>query len=153
MSSSRISRRTGAVALAVIASLTTGAGAYAAAAGGPDTTTAVSGRVLIAAPERSPVDFPGVGKARAGEPLPDGYVAVARDVRITRGAEVAYAALRMTCPKGKTWRTGAVTGDLGVSVLDRVVSEKRVVLVMASLDTRTTALGETAAGTIYALCR
>jgi hypothetical protein len=59
----------------------------------------------------------------------------------------------MACPKGKTWRTGAAAGDIAVSVLDRAVSEKRSVLVMASLDTRQTALGETAAGTVYALCR
>ena len=113
----------------------------------------VSPRVLIAAPQDSPADFPGVAKARAGKPLPKGYVAVGRDVRITRGAEAAYAALRMTCPRGKTWRTATAAGDVGLTVLDRMVSEKRSVLVMATYDTRTTALGQTAAGTIYALCR
>jgi hypothetical protein len=139
-------------ALAVVAVLAGAAGA-SAAADGPDTTTAVSPRTVLAAPDRSPVDFPGVAKARAGEPLPDGYAAVARDVRITRGREIAYAALRMACPKGKTWRTGAVSGDISVSVLDRAVSNKRSVLVMASLEPRDTALGQTAAGTVYALCR
>jgi hypothetical protein len=153
MLSSTVSRRSVAAALAVVATLATAVGAFAAATGGPDTTIAVSPRVVIAAPAVSPIDFPGVGKARAGEPLPEGYVAIARDVRITRGGEVAYAALRMTCPQGKTWRAGDATGDIGVSVLDRVVSAKRSVLVMASLDTRGTALGETAAGTLYALCR
>jgi hypothetical protein len=59
----------------------------------------------------------------------------------------------MACPRGKTWRTGAVRGDIVLSVLNRVVSKKRSVLVMASLDTRQTAVGETATGTIYALCR
>jgi hypothetical protein len=53
----------------------------------------------------------------------------------------------------QTWRSGAASGDIGVSVLDRTVSKKRSVLVMASYDNRQTALGETAAGTIYALCR
>ena len=38
-------------------------------------------------------------------------------------------------------------------MLDRTVSKKRSVLVMATFDARTTALGQTAAGTIYALCR
>ncbi len=128
-------------------------GAGAATGGGPDTTIAVSPRVLTAAPAHSPADFPGIARARAGEPLPDGYVVVARDVRIARGGEVAYAALRMACPPGKTWRSGAAAGDIGVSVLDRAVSKKRSVLVMASYDTRRTALGQTAAGTIYALCR
>ncbi len=152
--SSPASRRIGpaAVALAVVAALAGAAGAVAAA-GGSDTTAAVSPRLVLSAPDRSPLDFPGVAKARAGEPLPAGYVAVARDVRLTRGAEVAYAALRMTCPKGRTWRTGAAGGDIAVSVLDRVVSDKRSVLVLASYDARETALGETAAGTIYALCR
>ncbi len=109
--------------------------------------------MLIAAPQKSPVDFPGVAKARAGTPLTRGYVAVGRDVRLTRGGEPAYAALRMTCPRAKTWRTATATGDIGLTVLDRVVSKKRSVLVMASYDTRTTALGQTAAGTLYALCR
>lgn len=152
MSSSLVSRRACVAALAVVAALACAVGAHAAA-DGPDTTTAVSPRALLAAPQRSLVDFPGVGRARAGAPLPAGYAAVARDVRITRGGEIAYAALRMACPKGKTWRTGASRGDIAVSVLDRAVSNKRSVLVMASLDTRETALGETAAGTIYALCR
>jgi hypothetical protein len=153
MSSSLASRRTQAAALAIIVTLTPVAGAYAAVDRGRDTTAAVSSRVLIAAPARSPVDFPGVAKARAGRPLPAGYVAVGRDVRLTRGTEVASVALALACPKGKTWRTSASTGDIGVTVLDRAVSGKRSVLVMASFDTRETAVGETAAGTVYALCR
>jgi hypothetical protein len=124
-----------------------------AAAGGGDTTIAVSPRVLVGAPHDSPADFPGVARARAGQPLPRGYVAVSRDVRITRGGEAAYAALRMACPRGKTWRTGIATGNIGLTVLDRAVSGKRSVLVMATFDARTTAHGQTAAGTIHALCR
>ena len=151
MSSSAIPRRARRAALLTIATLAT-AGGVAVADGGP-TTMSVSARESIASPQDSPADFPGVAKARAGKPLPRGYVAVGRDVRFTRGGEVAYAALRMTCPRGKTWRTGAATGDVGVTVLDRTVSKKRSVLVMATYDTNTTALGQTAAGTIYALCR
>ena len=150
--SSPNTRRAVRAALLATAALAAG-GAVAVAADGGDTTIAVSPRVLIAAPRDSPADFPGVAKARAGKPLPRGYVAVARDVRFTRGGEVAYAALRMTCPRGKSWRTGAVTGDIGLTVLDRTVSQKRSVLVMATYDTNATALGQTAAGTIYALCR
>ena len=153
MSPSLALRRTPVTALAVIVTLTSAAGAYAAADGGPDTTAAVSSRVLIAAPARSPVDFPGVAKARAGARLPARYVAVGRDVRLTRGAEVASVALALSCPGAKTWRTGASAGDIGVTVLDRMVSKKRSVLVMASYDPRETALGQTAAGTVYALCR
>jgi len=152
MSSCTVPRRTVRAALLTIAALAAASG-VAVAADGSDTAISVSPRVLISAPQDSPADFPGVAKARAGAPLPTGYVAVGRDVRITRGAEVASAALRMTCPKGKTWRTATAVGDIGLTVLDRVVSKKRSVLVMATYDTRKTALGQTAAGTIYALCR
>lgn len=152
MSSPHRSRRVRIAAVPAAAVLAGAAGAVAAG-GGADTTTAVSPRALLTAPARSPVDVPGVAKARAGEPLPAGYSLVMRDVRLTRGTERAYAALPMTCPKGMTWRSGAARGDITVSVLDRVVSKKRSVLTMASYSARATALGETAAGTIYALCR
>jgi hypothetical protein len=153
MSSSLVSRRSHAAVLPVFAALIGAAGAYAATDRGPDTTAAVSSRVLIAAPDRSPVDFPGVARARAGAPLPAGYVAVGRAVRLTRGAEVAHVALALSCPGGKTWRTGSAAGDISVTVLDRAVSRKRAVLVMASFHPRETAVGQTAAGTVYALCR
>jgi len=152
MSSPNTRRRAISAVLLSIAAVLAAGGAIAVADGGA-TTMSVSPRALIASPQDSPTDFPGVAKARAGKPLPKGYAAVGRDVRFTRGGEVAYAALRMTCPRGKTWRTGAATGDVGLTVLDRTVSRKRSVLVMATYDTNTTALGQTAAGTIYALCR
>ncbi|HTI35803.1 MAG TPA: hypothetical protein VL422_19155 [Miltoncostaea sp.] len=150
--SSAIPRRAARAALVLTVALATAGGVAVAADGGP-TTLSVSARVLVAAPQDSPADFPGVGRARAGRPLPAGYVAVARDVRITRVGEAAYAALRMACPRGKTWRSGTATGDIGLTVLDRTVSGKRSVLVMATFDARATALGQTAAGTIHALCR
>ena len=154
MSSSNISRRLAGGALAgLVALAAAGTGAAIAASSGPDTTIAGSPRVVIAAPARSPVEFPGVGKVKAGEPLLRHYAVAARDVRFIRGGEVAYAALRMSCPPGKTWRAGTASGDVDVAVLDRTVSKKRSVLVMASLSTARTAVGQTAAGTIYALCR
>ena len=153
MSSSKISRRLAGGALAGLVALAAGAGGAIAASSGPDTTIGVSPRVLVAAPERSPVGFPGVGKVRSGEPLLRNYAVAARDVRFVRGGEVAYAALRMSCPRGKTWRAGTASGDIDVAVLDRTVSKKRSVLVMASFDTAKTAVGQTAAGTVYALCR
>ena len=152
MSSSPIPRRAARAALIALAATAT-AGGVALAAEGVDTTISVSPRVLVAAPRDSPADFPGVAKARAGKPLPKGYVAVGRDVRIMRGDDAASAAFRMVCPRGKTWRTGTATGALGLSVLDRTVSGKRSVLVTATYDRETTALGQTAAGTIHALCR
>ena len=150
--SSSVPRRAVRAALAATVAVSA-AGGVAVAAGGGATTIEVSPRVLVSAPQDSPADFPGVGRARAGEPLPGGYVAVARDVRIMRGGEAAFAALRMVCPRGKTWRTGTATGAVGLSVLDRTVSDKRSVLVLATFDARTTALGQTAAGTVHALCR
>ena len=150
MSSSKISRRGALAGLVAFAAAT---GAAVAASSGPDTTMSVSPRVLIVAPERSPAGFPGVGKVKAGEPLPRGYAVAARDVRFVRGGEVAHAALRMACPKGKTWRAGSASGDVDVAVLDRTVSKKRSVLVMASFRAAATAVGQTAAGTIHALCR
>jgi hypothetical protein len=140
-----------AVAVAVAVAVP-GVAGLAIAQAPADTTIAVSPRTSVAAPDRSPVDFPGVPGAAAGRPLPKGYVAVARDVRITRGGETAFAAMRMTCPSGKTWRTGAAAGELGVSVLDRRVAGKRSVLVLASAAPRVAA-GDTATGTIFALCR
>ena len=152
MSSIRSIRAAAAVAAAA-AAVAALAGAGAAAAEAPSNTTiSVAPRTLIAAPEKSPIDFPGVAKARAGRPLPRGYVAVAREVRIARGAEVAFAAMRMTCPRGKTWRTGGTDGDIGVSVLDRRVTGKRSVLVLASA-APSVAEGATASGTVYSLCR
>ena len=149
MSSTRFTRP----AAAIVASLATlGVAGIATAEAPADTTMSVSPRTSVAAPARSPIDFPGVPGATAGRPLPRGYVAVARDVRITRGGETAFAAMRMTCPKGRSWRTGAVSGDLGVSVLDRRIAGKRSVLVLASAAPRI-APGDTATGTVFALCR
>jgi hypothetical protein len=140
-------------AAATVASVATLAAAGIAMAEAPVATTmSVSPRMSVAAPVRSPIAFPGVPGVAAGRPLPKGYVAVARDVRITRGDETAFAAMRMTCPAGKSWRTGAVSGDVGVSVLDRRIAGKRSVLVLASAAPHIAA-GDTATGTVFALCR
>lgn len=150
MSSPRLTRAAAAVA-AVAATAALAAGPAVAEAP-PDTTISVSPRALIAAPQDSPISFPGVASARRGEPLPRGYVAVARDVRITRGAQPAFAAMRMSCPQGRTWRTGGVAGEIGMTILDRRVSAKRSVLVLVSASSQV-ARGEAASGTAYALCR
>jgi hypothetical protein len=145
------SRRAIAATLAAVTTLAAGGG-LALADAPADTTITVSPRALVAAPQNSPIDFAGVAKARAGEPLPSGYVAVARAVTFTHGAEAAFAAMRMTCPKGKSWRTGGADGDVGVSVLDRRAPGKHSVLVMAS-PVASGAPGEVVRGTVYALCR
>jgi hypothetical protein len=146
------SRRTTWVAAAVASVAALGLATSAGAEAPSDTIISISPRVLIAAPQKSPIDFPGVPKARAGQPLPRGYVAVAREVKIVRGAEVAYGAMRMTCPKGKTWRTGGSSGEVGLGVLDRRVTGKRSVLVLATA-APSVPKGETATGTLYSLCR
>jgi len=143
-----------ALALACAGALSFGLSATAFAAGTADTTIAVSPRVEIAAPDVSPADFPGVAKVRRGERLPRLWVVVSRDVRIKRGGETAFAAMRMTCPKGKTWRSGTSSEDVIASVLDRnAQSGKRSVLVMASFSTNEIGQGETATGKVFALCR
>ncbi|MEA2155856.1 MAG: hypothetical protein QOE11_1996 [Solirubrobacteraceae bacterium] len=148
MSSSRLIRATATVATVAVAGLCGVAGAQTPA----DTTITVSPRVVIAAPQKSPIDFPGVRSARAGRPLPKGYAAIARGVSIARGGETAFAALRMTCPKGKTWRTGGSGGAIAFGVLDRRVAGKRSVLVLASAVAQDVP-GATASGTVFALCR
>jgi hypothetical protein len=147
----RTRRRATACAVAVAASLVLGGSAYAAAS--TPTTMSVAPRVETAAPAVSPVSFPGVTSVRQGARLPHGWVVVGRDVRIVRGDEPAFAALRMTCPKGKSWRSGASDGSVGVTVLDRNARGKRSVLVMATFSTTAVAVGQVAAGTIFALCR
>ncbi|MDX6679646.1 MAG: hypothetical protein QOE31_3698 [Solirubrobacteraceae bacterium] len=144
-------RRATVCAVAVAAALSLGAPGAAVAA---DTTLSVSPSVRIAAPDSSPVTFPGITRVREGETLPRNWVVVSRDVRITRGGEVAAAAFRMTCPKGRTWRGGTASGDILASVLERnPLSRKHSVLVMASFATSAVRIGESATGTVFALCR
>ena len=142
-------RSIGAAACAV-AALALAAPAVAAPA--RDTTITVSPREQIAAPAVSPVDFPGVSAVREGAPLPRGWVVVSRDVKITRGGELASGAFRMTCPKSRTWRSGTASDDILASVLDRS-PRKRSVLVLATFVSDEVRVGETAAGTVFALCR
>jgi len=60
----------------------------------------------------------------------------------------------MTCPAHRTWRSGASSGEIGASVLDRNPrADKRSVLVMATFPAREISAGETAAGSVLALCR
>jgi hypothetical protein len=127
--------------------------ATALASATSDTSIDVAPRVETAAPATSPATFPGVTSVREGTRLPRGWVVVGRAVKITRGDEPAFAALRLTCPKGKSWRSGTADGEIGVSVLDRSARGKRSVLVMATFSTSAVAVGEVATGTVYALCR
>jgi hypothetical protein len=124
-----------------------------AASSSSDTTMKVSPRVETAAPATSPASFPGVASVREGARLPRGWVVVERDVRIMRGGEPAFPALRMTCPRGTSWRSGTSSDDIDIQVLERNARGKRSVLVMATFSTSAVRVGETAAGTVFALCR
>lgn len=119
-----------------------------------DTTIGVSPRALTSAPSASPADFPGVRRIRRGVTLPRRWAVVSRSVQITRGDEAAYAAFRMTCPKGSTWRSGTSSGDIGAAVLDRTSrSHKRSVQVLATFPSSRIHRGDTARGRVFALCR
>jgi len=118
-----------------------------------DTTIEVAPRVETSAPAASPATFPGVTSVRQGARMPRGWVVVGRDVRITRGTDSAFAALRMRCPTGKSWRSGTADGEIGLTVLDANARGKRSVLVMATFSTSAVAAGEVASGAVYALCR
>ena len=140
-----------AAACALVLSAATSASALASATS--DTTMSVSPRVEHAAPAESPATFPGVTSVREGARLPRGWIVVGRDVRITRGGEPAFAALRLTCPRGKTWRSGTAGGEIGMNVLESNARGKRTVLVMATFSPSAVRVGDSALGTVFALCR
>lgn len=99
-------------------------------------------------------DFAGAKDARAGRPLPAGNVVVGRVVRFTRGSELAYAAITMRCPAGKVLRTLGQTGDVGPQVLRPLRYTGRCsVDVVVDFDARRVKVGQTAEGTVLALCR
>jgi hypothetical protein len=148
-------------AVVVAAACAVGAGA-AVAGGGPDTTSSVGPRVLTSAPAPSPVHFPGVPAARAGEPLPRGYVAVGHDVSITRGKALAYPAFTLRCPAGKRLKTFAARGEVAPQIVGRSPFVRRREFgyrnkpswgVVVDFDVRAVGVGDTAAGTVYGLCR
>lgn len=139
-----------AAACALVLSAATSASALASASS--DTTMSVSPRVEHAAPSESPATFPGVTSVREGARLPRGWVVVGRDVRITRGGEPAFAAC-LTCPRGKTWRSGTSGGEIAMNGLESNARGKRTVLVMATFSPSAVRVGDSASGTVFALCR
>jgi hypothetical protein len=149
-----------AIAVAVVACVV--GGGAAVAGGGPDTMSSVGPRVLTASPAPSPVHFPGVAAARAGEPLPRGYVAVSHDVSITRGKTVAYPTFTLRCPDGKRLKTFAAEGAVAPQIVGRSPFVRRREFgyrnkpswgVVVSFDLHAVGVGETAAGTVHGLCR
>lgn len=149
-----------AVAAAAVATLLTAGAAIALDPG--DTAITVSARTTIHAPSASPVDFPGVREARRGQPLPAGHTAIGYRVSITRGETTAYPSFTMQCPVGKRLRTMALQGEIGPQVIganpfvrrrDFDYIGRRSWGVIADYNRRTVAVGETATGTVYGLCR
>ena len=129
----------------------------------PDVTTiTVAAPVLIASPALSPADFPGVRTARLRRPLPPGYVAVGHRVTVTVGRRAAYPTFTVSCPRGKTLRTFASGGSIGVQIVgpSTIIRERAFDYVgkprwavLASYSTRGVSVGDTVSGTIYGLCR
>jgi hypothetical protein len=141
------------IAVAVVS--LTAAGTALAASASIDSEITVSPRTTVAsAPDKSPIDFAGAHDARRGKPLPKGNVVVGRAVKLTRGSEVAYATLTMTCPSGKALRTLGRTGDVAPQVLHPVhYVGKRSVSVLVDYDASKVKVGQSAEGTVLALCR
>jgi hypothetical protein len=140
--------------LVAVGSLAAAGTAVAADQSTPTTIEVAARTTVAAAPDKSPIDFAGVPATRRGKPLPSGYVVVGRKVSITHGTEVAYAALTIRCPAGKTLRGLGVTGQVAPQVqrpLD--YAGKRAVEVIATFNPRVIAVGRTARGTVLAVCR
>jgi hypothetical protein len=130
------------------------AGTAVAATSGADSTITVSPRTTVAsAPDNSPIDFAGASDARRGKPLPKGNVVVGRAAKFERGSEVAYATLTMSCPSGKALRTLGRTGGVAPQVMHPIhYVGKRSVEVLVTYDASKVKVGDTADGTVLALC-
>jgi hypothetical protein len=149
-------RSTVAVAGVLAGGLAATASALAQSGGAPTQIT-VGAASVLAAPARSPIDFPGARDARQGAPLPTGEVVVARQVAITRGDDPAQATVTLTCPPRMRVRSaGASEIPRGVAAqLPRTRAGyrgRRSVRVVTDFDARAVAKGQTASGTLYALC-
>jgi len=149
---------------ATVAGLLAAAGALAVVPSSADTdaATTVGPRVLIASPANSPEDFPGERRARAGKPLPKGFVAVAHRVSITRGATTVYPTFTLRCPEGKRLKTFAARGAVAPQIVGRSPFVRRREFeyankpewgVVVDFNRRLTPVGQTVTGTVYGLCR
>jgi hypothetical protein len=135
--------------------LAVGGTALAASASGTDSQITVSSRTTVAkAPDNSPISFAGAKDARRGKPLASGNVVVGRNVKFTRGSEVAYASLTLRCPSGTALRTLGQMGGVGPQVVRPIhyVGRKQVD-VMVTYDTSRAKVGDSVEGTVLALCR
>lgn len=132
-------------ALLAAAVLSAGAVATAGAVDG-DTTVTIGAPKPTAAGARAPFDAPGVKAIRQGKAVPAGYALVGRSVTVKAGAGAAGAAVRLSCPSGKTLRTLATTGRTGLQITRKYVGQSATNVI--ALDAR----GDSS-GTVYAVCR
>jgi hypothetical protein len=87
---------------------------------------------------------------RRGKPIPAGYVVVGRKVTIDRGrAGSVGAALKLSCPNGKTARTLGLVGKNGPSLIGSSYVGHRDVRVAVWSPPRLPA----STGTSYVVCR
>jgi hypothetical protein len=131
------------------------AGTALAASASTDSEISVSSRTTVAqAPDTSPISFAGARDARRGKPLASGNVVVGRKVQFTRGSEVAYASMTMSCPAGTTLRTLGLTGDVAPQPerpLD--YAGHKQVDVLVTYNAHAAKVGQNVDGTVLALCR
>jgi hypothetical protein len=138
----RIIAAVGAVALLA------GAGtAIAVAADGASQIT-VGAPTQLAAGQKAPFDAPGVKAIRRGQPIPKGYVLVGQKVDVTRGAHLAGAALKFTCPDNKVLKTFGVTGKAGFLALRDYPDHHSTDIISYPPPNV-----QHASGTVYAVCR
>jgi hypothetical protein len=151
-----------AVVSAAVAGLLTAGGALAVTGGGSDTSISVGPRLLYTPPENSPVDFPGERRARVGQPLPSGFVAVAHRVTVIRGKTTAYPSFTLRCPEGKRLKTFAADGNIAPQIVGRTPFVRRRSFsyrnkpdwgVVVDYPKKTTHVGDTLTGNVYGLCR
>lgn len=134
------------IAAAGAVALLAGAGAALAADG--DNTITVAPPTQITAGHKAPFDAPGVKAIRRGKLIPKGYVLVGQKVSITRGAHLAGAALKFTCPDDKVLKTFGVTGHAGFLAL-RDYPDHHTTDIISYPPPHL----KQASGTVYAVCR
>lgn len=128
--------------------LSAGAITTAGAADG-DTTATVGAPKPLSAGATAPFDAAGVKAIRRGKAIPSGYVLVGRHASAEGGAAAAGAAIRLTCPSGKTVRTLGATGvPIQIPSRDTSYVGNRITTVYALANA-----GKSFDGTVYAVCR
>jgi hypothetical protein len=154
---SRTSRSTALVASALsLAALGAGGTVALAATSGSDapTTVDVTTAPALGVGDKAPFDVPGVKAIRRGQAIPAGYTLVGYHITVHRGAKMAGAALRFSCPSGQKLASFAVTGRAGFSATGKYW-DHNTAWVMSTPGMRAadgSAL-TAAEGNLYAICK